>query len=110
MNALLEDSRINTVAISSDELPGDDGARPPVIELDHVSKSYTTGSLSVTALDEVGLSIGTGVPVHRLRNMTSRRCHARLMIEVRRLLREHPELVQQGCGEVPGQPRFLDGI
>ncbi|MEI2639463.1 MAG: ABC transporter ATP-binding protein [Microthrixaceae bacterium] len=60
MNALLEDSRINTVAISSDELPGDDGARPPVIELDHVSKSYTTGSLSVTALDEVGLSIGTG--------------------------------------------------
>ena len=56
------------------------------------------------------LSIGTGVPVHRLRNMTSRRCHARLMIEVRRLLREHPELVQQGCGEVPGQPRFLDGI
>lgn len=56
------------------------------------------------------LSAGTGVPVHRLRNMSSRRCHARLMIEVRRLLREHPELVPQGSAEVPGRPAFLDGI
>lgn len=56
------------------------------------------------------LSAGTGVPVHRLRNMTSRRCHARLMIEVRRLVREHPEIVHQGSAEVPGQPAFLDGI
>ena len=56
------------------------------------------------------LSAGTGLPLHRFRNMTSRRCHARLMIEVRRLLREHPEIVQKGHGEVPGQLPFLDGI
>lgn len=56
------------------------------------------------------LSSGTGVPIHRLRNMTSRRCHARLMIEVRRFLREHPELVPQGSAKVPGQLPFLDGI
>lgn len=56
------------------------------------------------------LSAGTGVPVRHLRNMTTRRCHARLMIEVRRLVREHPEIVHQGSGEVPGQLTFLDGI
>ncbi|MGI8476674.1 MAG: TniQ family protein [Thermomicrobiales bacterium] len=37
------------------------------------------------------LSSGSGLPLRRLRNMTPRRSHARMMIALRDFVRDHPE-------------------
>jgi hypothetical protein len=41
------------------------------------------------------LSAGTGLPLWQLRNMTTRRSMIRIALALRKLAREHPELVQK---------------
>lgn len=43
----------------------------------------------------VRLSVGTGLSLRRLRNMTPRRSYVRLRIAVRNLVRDHPEQVAE---------------
>ena len=56
------------------------------------------------------LSAGTGLPIRRFTNMTSERCHARVAVALRWIVRHNPELVQKGFREVSRQRSFVDCI
>lgn len=56
------------------------------------------------------LSRGTGQSIRRLRNMTEARCHARMNVALRWIIRSAPEIVHKTCFNVPGQNEFVDSI
>lgn len=56
------------------------------------------------------LSVGTGLPIRRFKNMTSERYHARVAVAMRWIIRRHPELLHKQPMEVSGQPPFVDSI
>lgn len=56
------------------------------------------------------LSMGTGLPIRRFRNMTIERCHARVAVALRWIVRHNPELVHKGFSEVSGQAAIRDPI
>lgn len=56
------------------------------------------------------LSAGTGQSIHRLRNMTDARCHARRKVALSWMIRSDPEIVHKWAPKVSGHTEFVDGI
>ncbi len=56
------------------------------------------------------LSAGTGQPIRRLRNMTDARCHARMSVALRWVIRCDPTIVHKWLPKVSGHSDLVDGI
>lgn len=56
------------------------------------------------------LEAGTGVPIERLRDMTTDRMMARTIAELRQVVMTGPEPVPQPPSRVAGRRRFVDGV